>query len=152
MLYLQKFDKILIETGQFSDIIRVTENGLVHGAGADSVSTNSTFKNISDRLYQLRVLALTSSFLVHRLACSLYFWPLHKWSFRVCFCTVYRSSANAMPSLQKPWFKEGTRCGVLGKFLKVFLLQICIGIEDFVSDWMGIAIKKNAWRLLVLKV
>ena len=31
MLYLQKFDKILIETGQFSDIIRVTENGLVPG-------------------------------------------------------------------------------------------------------------------------
>ena len=41
--------------------------------------------------------------------------------------------------------------GILGKTLKVELLQTCFVIEDFGSNRTGIAIG-NAWRLLILKV
>ena len=49
------------------------------------------------------------------------------------------------------WIRAVARWAILGKTLKVQLLQTCIVIEDFGSNRTGIAIG-NAWRLLVLKV
>ena len=48
------YDKILMETGEFSDNIRVTENGLVSGVDRVLKSSNSAFKNVGDRLDPLR--------------------------------------------------------------------------------------------------
>ena len=42
-----------METGKFSDNLRVTENGLVSGVDRAFKSSNSTFQNIGDRLSQL---------------------------------------------------------------------------------------------------
>ena len=48
-----KYDKVLMETGKYSDNIRVTENGLVSGVNRPFKSSNSTFQNIGDRLNPL---------------------------------------------------------------------------------------------------
>ena len=45
----------------------------------------------------------------------------------------------------------GTRSGILGKTIEVYLLQTCFVTETFGSSRTGIAIR-NAWRLLVLKI
>ena len=42
-----------METGKFSDNLRVTENGLVSGVYRAFKSSNSTFQNIGDRLNPL---------------------------------------------------------------------------------------------------
>ena len=42
-----------METGKFSDNLRVTENGLVSGVDRAFKSSNSTFQNIGDRLNPL---------------------------------------------------------------------------------------------------
>ena len=42
-----------METGKFSDNLRVTENGLVSGVDSAFKSSNSTFQNIGDRLNPL---------------------------------------------------------------------------------------------------
>ena len=49
----RNYDKVLMETGKFSDNLRVTENGLVSGVDRAFKSSNSTFKNIGDRLNPL---------------------------------------------------------------------------------------------------
>ena len=49
----RNYDKVLIETGKFSDNFRVTENGLVSGVDRAFKSSNSTFQNIGDRLNPL---------------------------------------------------------------------------------------------------
>ena len=54
-------------------------------------------------------------------------------------------------SVQKLWIRAVARWEILGKTLKVELLQTCFVIEDFGSNRTGIAIG-NAWWLLVLKV
>ena len=54
-------------------------------------------------------------------------------------------------SVQKLCVRAVARWEILGKTLKVELLQTCFVIEDFGSNRMGIAIG-NAWRLLALKV
>ena len=54
-------------------------------------------------------------------------------------------------SVHKLWIRAVARWEILGKTLKVVLLQTCFVIEDFGSNRTGIAIG-NAWRLLVLKV
>ena len=46
-------DKVLMETGKFSDNLRVTESGLVAGVDGAFKSSNSTFQNIGDRLNPL---------------------------------------------------------------------------------------------------
>ena len=43
-----------METGKFSDKIRVTENGLVSGVDRELKSSNSAFYNVGDRLDPLR--------------------------------------------------------------------------------------------------
>ena len=50
----RNYDKVLMETGTFSDNFRVTENGLVSGVDRAFKSSNSTFQNIGDRLNPLR--------------------------------------------------------------------------------------------------
>ena len=42
-----------METGKFSDNLRITENGLVSGVDRAFKSSNSTFQNIGDRLNAL---------------------------------------------------------------------------------------------------
>ena len=54
-------------------------------------------------------------------------------------------------SVQKLWIRAVARWEILGKTLKVKLLQTCFVIEDFGSNRTGVAIG-NAWWLLVLKV
>ena len=49
----KNYDKVLMETGKFSDNLRVTENGLVSGVDRTFMSSNSTFQNIGDRLNPL---------------------------------------------------------------------------------------------------
>ena len=66
----RNYDKVLMETGNPSDNLRVTENGLVSGVDRAFKSSNSTFQNIGDRLNPLGVSTSTSSFLAHRLAYS----------------------------------------------------------------------------------
>ena len=46
-------DKVLMKTRQFSDNLRVTENGLVSGVDRAFQSSNSTFQNIGYRLNPL---------------------------------------------------------------------------------------------------
>ena len=46
----RNYDKVLIETGKFSDNQRVTENGLVSGVERVFKLSKSTFQNIGDRL------------------------------------------------------------------------------------------------------
>ena len=48
------YDKILMETGKFSDNIRVTENGRLSCVDRVLKSSNSTFHNVGDRLDPLR--------------------------------------------------------------------------------------------------
>ena len=45
----RNYDKVLMETGQFSDNLRVTENELVSGVDRAFKSSDSTFQNIGDR-------------------------------------------------------------------------------------------------------
>ena len=45
----RNYDKVLMETGKFSDNFRVTENGLLSGVDRAFKSSNSTFQNIADR-------------------------------------------------------------------------------------------------------
>ena len=47
------YDKVLMETGKFSDNLRVIEYGLVSGVDRAFKSSNSTFQNIGDRLNPL---------------------------------------------------------------------------------------------------
>ena len=47
------YDKVLMETGKFSDNLRVTENGLVSGVNRAFKSSNSTIQNICDQLNPL---------------------------------------------------------------------------------------------------
>ena len=49
----RNYDKVLMETGKFSDNLRVAENGLVPGVDRAIKSSNSTFQNIGDRLNPL---------------------------------------------------------------------------------------------------
>ena len=49
----RNYDKVLMETGKFSDNLRVTENGLVSGVDRAFQSSNSMFQNIGDRLNPL---------------------------------------------------------------------------------------------------
>ena len=49
----RNYDKVFVETGKFSDNLRVTENGLVSGVDRAFKSSNSTFQNICDRLNPL---------------------------------------------------------------------------------------------------
>ena len=46
----RNYDKVLMETGKFSDNLRVTENGLVSDVDRAFKLPNSTFQNIGDRL------------------------------------------------------------------------------------------------------
>ena len=46
-------DKVLVETGKFSDNIRITENGLVSGVDRAFKSSNSTIQNVGDRVNPL---------------------------------------------------------------------------------------------------
>ena len=48
------YGKVLMETGKFGDIIRVTKNGLVSGVDRMFKSSDSAFKHITDRLNPLR--------------------------------------------------------------------------------------------------
>ena len=47
------YDKVLNEMGKFSDNLTVVQNGLMSGVDRVFKSSNSTFKNIGDRLNQL---------------------------------------------------------------------------------------------------
>ena len=49
----RNYDKVLMETGKFSDNLRVTENGLVSVVDRAFKASNSTFQNIGDRLNPL---------------------------------------------------------------------------------------------------
>ena len=49
----RNYNKVLMETGKFSDNLRVTKNGLVSGVDRALKSLNSTFQNIGDRLNPL---------------------------------------------------------------------------------------------------
>ena len=82
---------------------------------------------------------------------SLYFGPLFNRSLSFILRTLLRSPLNYMTtwSVQKMWIRTIARWGILGKTLKVELLQTCFVIEDFGSNRTSIAIG-NAWRLLVL--
>ena len=55
----RNYDKVLMETGRFSDNLRVTENGLVSGVDRAFKSSNSTFQNIG---YQLNPLGKSVDF------------------------------------------------------------------------------------------
>ena len=70
------YDKILMETGKFSDNIRVTENGLVSGVDRVLKSSNSAFENVGDRLDPLRK---SVNFDVFLRRC--YFDSFENWSF-----------------------------------------------------------------------
>ena len=50
----RNYDKVLMETGQFCDNIRVTKNWLVSGVDRMFKSSDSAFKHITDRLNPLR--------------------------------------------------------------------------------------------------
>ena len=113
----RNYDKVLMETGKFSDNLSVTENGLVSGVDRAFKSSNSTFQNIGDRLtHSERVSTSTSSFLAHRLAYSshasmmilkfwchenetgsLYFGPLCKRSVSIWLWTILRSPVTIWP-------------------------------------------------------
>ena len=47
-------------------------------------------------------------------------------------------------SVQKFRITAGTRCGVLGKTMEVYLPQTCFVIENVGSNWMGIAIRNDS--------
>ena len=64
---------------------------------------------------------------------------------------ILSSPYMATWSVQKFLIRAVARWGIMGKTLKVELLQNCFVIEDFRNDRTGIAIG-NALRLLVLKV
>ena len=103
------YNKILMETGTFSNNNRVTENGLV--SGVDRV-----LKSAIDLIHSERVSASTSSFFAHRLAYSshasiiipkfwcheyetgsLYFGPLRKISLSLILRTILRAPVTKWP-------------------------------------------------------
>ena len=49
----RNYDNDVVETGKFSDKLRVTENGLVSGVDRALKLSNSTFQNIGDQLNPL---------------------------------------------------------------------------------------------------
>ena len=110
MLCLLEYDKILMETGKFSDNIRVTENGLASGVEYFSRRILRFRTSAIDLIHSERVSASTSSFFAHRLAYSshpsmimpkfwcheyetgsLYFGPLLKRSLSFTLRTILRS-------------------------------------------------------------
>ena len=50
----RNYDKVLMETGELCDNIRVTKNGLVFGVDRMFQSSDSAFKHITDRLNPFR--------------------------------------------------------------------------------------------------
>ena len=167
------YDKILTKTGKFSNSIRVTENGLVSGVDRVLKSSNSTSNNVGSRLDPLRksvnfdvfFLCPPSGILftcIHDNAKVLVPWIWD--SFPVFWAPAQKSSQFSITyyieitchdiatwSIQILWIRAVARWGILGKTLKVELLQTCFVIEEFGSNRTGIAIG-NAGRLLVLKV
>ena len=94
----RNYDKVLIETGKFSDNLRVTENGLVSGVDRAFKSSNSAFQNI-DLTHSERVSTSTSSFLSHGLVyCShasmmiLKFWCHENETGFLCFGPLCKTS------------------------------------------------------------
>ena len=55
----RNYDKGLMETGKFSDNLRVREKGLVSGVDKVFKSSNYTFQNICDRLGPSSCILLT---------------------------------------------------------------------------------------------
>ena len=49
----RKYGKVLMETGKFSDNLRITENELMSGVDRAIKSSNSSFQNIGDLLNPL---------------------------------------------------------------------------------------------------
>ena len=67
----RNYDKVLIETGQFFDNLRVTEDGLVSGVVKVLSRRIIRFRTLAiDLTYHERVSTSTSSFFAHRLAYS----------------------------------------------------------------------------------
>ena len=107
----RNYDKVLMETGKFSDNLRVTEDGLVSGVDRAFKSSNPTFQNIGDRLNPLgksvdfERLAYSShaSMMILKFWChenetgSLYFGDLRKTSFRFWLRTILRSPVTIWP-------------------------------------------------------
>ena len=107
----RNYDKVLMETGKFSDKIRVTKNGLVSGVDRSLSRRILRFSTSPiDLIHSERMSSSTSSFFAHRLAyalhasmiiskfwChenetdSLYFGPLRKRSRSLSFRTMLRS-------------------------------------------------------------
>ena len=123
-----------------------------------------------DLIHSERVSTSTSSFFAHRLAYSshasmimlkfwcheyetgsLYFGPLLKRSLSFTLLTILISPVTIWPNgaYRKLWIRAVARWEILGKTLKVELLQTCFVIDDFGSNRTGIAIG-NAWWLLEL--
>ena len=163
-----------METGKFSDNLRVQENGLLFGVDRVFKSSNSTFQNIGDRLnphgksvdFDILFLGPPSGILftcVHDDVKILVPWKWYRFA-------VFRAFAQKISQFlvtdnieitchyMTTWtvwkfrITTGTRCGVLGKtmYMEVYLLQNCVVVENIGSNWTGIAIR-NTWRLLVSK-
>ena len=82
---------------------------------------------------------------------SLYFGPCAK---HLCgrLRTILRSPVTIWPhGAYRNSESQQEQGGILGKTIKVNLLQTCFVIENFGSNRLVIAIR-NAWRLLVLKI
>ena len=160
--------------GKFSNNIRVTEYGLVSSIDRVLKSSNSTFKNVGDQIDPLRksvnfgvfFLCPPSGILftcIHNNEKVLVSWMWDRfpvfWAlaqtipqFSITYYLEIASHYTDTWSVHKLWIRAVARWGILGKTLKVELLQTCfVKIEDFGSNRTGITMG-NAGRILVLKV
>ena len=153
-----------METGKFSDSLRVTENRLVSGADRAFKSANSTFQNISDRLNQLGksvdfdilFLGPPSGIFLTRVHFDIKILVPWKWDrfpvFRVLAQNIFQFLVRddteiachymATCSVWKFRITSGTRCGVLGKDHRSLLAADLLCNWKFLKQPNGYSYKK----------
>ena len=168
----RNYDKVLMETGKFSDNLRVKENRLVSGVDRAFKSSNSTFQNISDRLnpfgksvdFDILFLGPPSVILLTRVHDEIKILVPLKWD-RSCSsgpCANhlsvfgygrYYDHLSLYGHMERIEIQNHSRNNVWD-FQKdhrsLFAVDLLFNWK-FWSNQNGIAIR-NAWRLLVLKV